>query len=196
MEHLKKEAEQAIQEAIAKQSQIAQSKQTVAKFEKVSYPQFEKDWIKCFGLTDDIDKIGIMYRYEQIQLPKRKTVHSVGYDIQTPNGISLKPHQSVIIPTGLRVNINKGYWMGMIVRSSLGFKKQTMLSNNLACVESDYYFADNEGHLMVSLINLGESPIHIDSWDAIAQAIFFQQLYAEEDEVTEIRTGGIGSTGR
>ena len=49
--------------------------QRVAKFEKVSFEQFKKDWADTFYVTDSIEKI-----YEDIKLPKRATAGSAGYD--------------------------------------------------------------------------------------------------------------------
>ena len=53
--------------------------QRVAKFEKVSFEQFKKDWADTFYVTDGIEKI-----YEDIKLPKRATAGSAGYDFYAP----------------------------------------------------------------------------------------------------------------
>ncbi len=74
--------------------------QRVAKFYKVSYKQFEKDWIDTFGQTDNIEEI-----YKEIKLPKRATTGSAGYDFFAPVQIELKPGETVKIPTGIRVEI-------------------------------------------------------------------------------------------
>lgn len=49
--------------------------QKIAEFEKVSFEQFEKDWLKAYPETEDVKSI-----YDSIKLPVRATVGSAGYD--------------------------------------------------------------------------------------------------------------------
>ena len=65
--------------------------QRVAKFYKVSYKQFEKDWIDTFGQTDNIEEI-----YGEIKLPKRATTGSAGYDFFAPVQIELNNTVGII----------------------------------------------------------------------------------------------------
>ena len=64
--------------------------QRIAKFYKVSYEQFEKDWLDTFPNTskDEVVKI-----YESIQLPRRATSGSAGYDFFLPIDIVLQPKE-------------------------------------------------------------------------------------------------------
>ena len=64
--------------------------QRVAKFEKVSFEQFKKDWADTFYVTDGIEKI-----YEDIKLPKRATAGSAGYDLYAPMAFELKPGETI-----------------------------------------------------------------------------------------------------
>ena len=54
----------------------------IAKFEKVSFEQFEKDWLKNFPDTNDVKAV-----YDSIKLPKRATTGSAGYDFYAPEKI-------------------------------------------------------------------------------------------------------------
>ena len=85
----------------------------VAKFEKVSYEQFEKDYLDTFGLAgDDTSKRlrqEIESMYYGLELPTRATSGSAGYDIRTPFSFSLKPGEEIKIPTGLRCKMNDNY---------------------------------------------------------------------------------------
>ena len=57
----------------------------IAQFEKVSFEQFEKDWLKCFPETKNVKEI-----YDSIKLPKRATTGSAGYDFYAPSEITIK----------------------------------------------------------------------------------------------------------
>ena len=72
----------------------------VGHFEKVSYAQFEKDWMKQFP-DDPAEKIrGI---YDGIKLPRRATSASAGYDFYLPVPVRVAAGETMLIPTGIRV---------------------------------------------------------------------------------------------
>ena len=178
----------------------------IAKFEKVSYEQFKKDFDKLFwGNTGDInvnivDENGIPYAkkaYEDIiKMPIRKTSGSAGYDFVTPVDIDIEPNKTFTVPTGIRCGMRFDYVLNIYVRSSIGFKYQTVLSNGTGIIDSDYYNADNEGHIMIKLINHNDKPVHINAGDAFAQGVFLQFGITNDDMADGVRTGGIGSTGK
>ncbi len=78
--------------------------QRIAKFHKVSFEQFQKDWVDTFGDQDDLKEI-----YENINLPKRATSGSAGYDFYAPVHFVIKPGESVKIPTGIRVEMEESW---------------------------------------------------------------------------------------
>ena len=80
----------------------------IAKFEKVSLNQFIKDFKDSFNNLKEQEIIDI---YNQIILPKRATKGSAGYDFYTPINISLKPNETIKIPTGIRVKIEDGWFV-------------------------------------------------------------------------------------
>ena len=122
--------------------------QRVAKFYKVSYKQFEKDWIDTFGQTENIEEI-----YKEIKLPKRATTGSAGYDFFAPVQIELKPGETVKIPTGIRVEILENWVLKCYPRSGLGFKFRLQLNNTVGIIDSDYFNSSNEGHIFCKLTN-------------------------------------------
>ncbi len=156
------------------------------KFEIISFEQFKKD------VKNDKEL------YNSIKLPKRSTKHSAGYDIRSIEDVTIKPKESKIIKTGLKVSMNKDEVLLIIDRSSFGYKYDVTLSNSVGVIDSDYYNnSDNEGHFSVKLINHGDKSIHIKVGDRIAQAIFIKYLCVEdEEEIKSSRTGGFGSTGK
>lgn len=163
----------------------------IAKFEKVSLNQFIKDWIDTYGnKPDDV----ITEIYNSIQLPKRKTRYSAGHDISVPMNITLSPNDTIMIPTGLRCIMNSEYVMLIFPRSSLGIKKNMSITNTIPVIDADYFYADNSGHIFICIKNCGQDVIELKAGDAFCQALFFKYGVADDDVVTNVRTGGIGST--
>lgn len=165
----------------------------VAKFEKVSYEQFSKDWLDTFGenTSDSVEAI-----YNSIKLPKRATVGSAGYDFFSPIAISLKPSETIKIPTGIRVKIEDGWVLKCYPRSGLGFKYRLQMNNTVGIIDSDYYFSDNEGHIFAKITNdtNENKTVEIKANDGFMQGIFVEYGITFDDDVTEIRNGGMGST--
>ena len=135
-------------------------------------------------------------KYE-IKLPKRATIGSAGYDIYAPFDICLKPGERMIIPTGIRTYMQIDEMFKVYPRSGLGFKYRARLANTVGIIDSDYYFSDNEGHIMVNLCNEGILDIDIKQGTAFCQGIFSKYLLADGDdfETGNTRNGGFGSTG-
>ena len=165
----------------------------VAKFEKVSLKRFIEDWIDTFGNTDEI----ITEIYNNINLPKRATTGSAGYDFYSPIDFTLQSHQTIKIPTGIRCKMEKGWVLKCYPRSGLGFKYRLQLNNTVGIIDSDYYYSDNEGHIFLKLTNdTNEAKLlKIKIGEGIAQGIFVEYGITYDDNVKEIRNGGFGSTG-
>ena len=167
----------------------------VAKFEKVSYEQFETAWRDTFNKPSLVTDKFIKDTYYPIELPKRSTKFSAGYDFVSPYSFSLKPGEAIKIPTGIRCGMNDDWVLLLFPRSSLGFKYQMMCCNTIPVVDADYYFSDNEGHIFVKLVNRGDKVIDIKKGDKFIQGIFVQYGITEDDNATDTRNGGLGSTG-
>ncbi len=131
--------------------------------------------------------------YENIRLPERATVGSAGYDIFAPCDFCLKPGEDIIIRTGIRVRINEGWMLMVFPRSGMGYKYQVRLANTVGIIDSDYFEADNEGHIMIKLCGV-TSELSVKKGTAFAQAIFVPYGITESDSASGKRTGGFGST--
>lgn len=161
---------------------------SMAKFDKVSFDQFAKD---CEGhdKSDDLRKV-----YDNIQIPQRGTTLSAGYDFYLPYSICLGPGYSVLVPTGIRVLMNPGWFLWCVPRSGLGFKYGVKLKNTAGIIDADYWFADNEGHIMAKLTS--DVPVNLEAGDRFMQGIFVPfGITMDDDPIKEARTGGFGSTG-
>lgn len=156
------------------------------KFEKISFEQFKKD------ICDDLEL------YNSIELPKRSTMKSAGYDIKSMGSGIIKPGEAKSFKTGLKVTMNDDEVLYIYSRSSQGYKYNVCLANSVGVIDSDYYNnPSNEGHFQVRLINLGNSDYEVNLGDRIAQGVFMKYLTVDdEEEILNKRDGGIGSTNK
>ncbi|MBQ8131021.1 MAG: hypothetical protein IJ193_00855 [Bacilli bacterium] len=164
------------------------------KFEKVSFDAFKKDLIKC-GIFENDEDNKIKEAYDNIQLPKRSTTGSCGYDFVTPMDVTIVSYKTTLIPTGIKVILEEGYFLMLCPRSSCVKRGYTM-TNNLGIIDYDYKDAENEGNIMVPLAstNRVSYAISFETGDAIAQGIILPYFKVEDDNATGTRNGGFGST--
>ena len=166
----------------------------VAKFYKVSFEQYIKDFRDTFGEHFTIEEIRKVY--DGIKLPKRATKGSAGHDIFSPINFVLEPNETVKIPTGIRCEIEDGWVLHIYPRSSLGFKYRLQLDNVVGIIDEDYFYSDNEGHIFIKMTNCSneDKTVTVNADDAFAQGIFLQYGLTYDDNTTGIRNGGFGST--
>ncbi len=159
--------------------------QRIAKFELVSRAQFDSAW--------DFPSAS---PYDDLALPRRATSGSAGYDILSPLDFELSPGEIIKVPTGLRARIEPGWVLMLFPRSGQGFKYRLQLYNTAGVIDSDYYGAENEGHIFIKLINANHEgkTLHIKKGEAFAQGIFLPFGVTEDDDADGMRTGGFGST--
>lgn len=89
--------------------------------------------------------------YAKIRLPRRATKGSAGYDFFAPESFTLVPNETILIPTGIRVMIEDGWVLQLYPRSGLGFRHRLQLDNTVGVIDSDYFEAKNEGHIMIKM---------------------------------------------
>lgn len=88
-------------------------------------------------------------------------------------------------------------WCLLILpRSGLGFKYKLRLNNTVGVIDADYSNSENEGHIFVRMTNESDKTLEITKGTAFAQGIFVKYLLTEDDDVTNERNGGLGSTSR
>ena len=166
----------------------------IAKFEKVSFIQFQMDAQRCkVPLSED----RLLLAYQRLILPARATAGSAGYDFYTPFDFSLSTRESITVPTGLRVKIEPGWFLALLPRSGHGFGYRIQLDNTLGVIDSDYYGAQNQGHILVKLTNDGLVGKNFDltAGASFIQGIFIPHGITVDDQAEGVRTGGFGSTG-
>ena len=163
-----------------------------------TYPLLEFYRVSKKVYVDSLKKngFGLALELEEIPIPKRATKFSAGYDFVTPVDITLAPGELKFIPTGIKCKIDAvGKFLGLHLRSKMSFKK-IILMNLTGIIDADYYNnEDNEGHIMIPLMNIGDESVHIAIGERIAQGIFYDYYVTDNDNATGVRKGGFGSTG-
>lgn len=165
----------------------------IAEFHKVSRERFAADWKDTFGEVSDEE---IRRIYEEIRLPRRATAGSAGYDFFAPIDFTVEPGATIKIPTGVRVEMNQEWVLKCYPRSGLGFKYRLQLNNTVGIIDSDYFYSDNEGHIFAKLTNDTNEgkTLHISANTGFMQGIFVEYGITVDDDVTDVRNGGLGST--
>ena len=132
------------------------------------------------------------------QLPQRGTAGSAGADLRAlcDRPVSIAPHETVLLSTGLAVEIPEGYAGLIFARSSLGTKRGLAPANKVGVIDPDY-----RGEIKVALHNHSEEEQTVQPDERVAQLVvvpFLPAVYEEADELSDTARGegGFGSTGK
>lgn len=132
-----------------------------------------------------MDKMGVL-PYNKDQLISLQEMQ------QITKANSIKP---TLIPTGIKAQIDKGFFLQLSVRSSCPLKNWIILANGVGVIDADYYNnPDNEGEIFFQVINLTPFDILIQKGDIIGQGVILPYLTTQNDNATGQRVGGFGST--
>lgn len=130
-------------------------------------------------------------------LPEYQTSGAAGMDIRAfvPSDIKIKPGEVKLVPTGLYLEIPKGYEIQVRARSGLALKNSIGVANGIGTIDSDY-----RGELCVILVNFGQNEFVVKNGDRIAQMVLnkyepIEFVVYEELSSTERGEGGFGSSG-
>lgn len=135
----------------------------------------------------------------QINLPKRTTKNSAGYDIEAAEDCVIPAfrlgQKPTLVKTGLKAYMKSDEVLILANRSSNPGKKGLILANSIGVVDSDYYGnKDNDGHIMFAFYNIKSEDIEIKKGERIGQGIFQKFLITDNDSAEGERAGGFGST--
>lgn len=140
------------------------------KFEKISFEQFKKD------VKDDKNL------YDEYKLPSRETKLAAGYDFYALYDYTLKPGEIMKIPTGVKVNMESDDVLLLLDRSSMGFKYNVRMCNQVGVIDADYYNnSDNEGHMWIKIQNEGDMDYIVKKGDGMCQGIFIKYLTVDNE---------------
>lgn len=131
------------------------------------------------------------------RLPRYSTPDSAGMDVRAflSEPVTLAPGARALIPTGLRVQLPRGFEMQMRPRSGLAIKHGITLLNTPGTIDADY-----RGEIGVILVNLSQEPFIVNDGDRIAQMVVARYAAvvwqpAESLDDSERGEGGFGHTG-
>ena len=136
--------------------------------------------------------------HKAVNIPEYKTNGSSGLDLEAflEKDLILKSNQTVIVPTGLSIAIDKNLEIQIRPRSGLAAKNNITVLNTPGTIDSDY-----RGEIKVILINLGNDDFVIKNGDRIAQMVISPVIKTEFEIVDELPNtlrglDGFGSTGK
>ena len=133
-------------------------------------------------------------KYPDAVLPKRSTAGSAGYDFCVAEDTMCYVNEVTYVPTGIKAQIDNGYYLQLSLRSSAPKKYGVMLANGIGIVDSDYYNnPDNEGHIMFAIYPF-KNTVTFKKGDRIGQGVFLPYATTDSDAAAGTRTGGFGST--
>ena len=131
-------------------------------------------------------------------IPTYGSADAAGADLYAAldEAVVIEPGKTVFIPTGLAMEVPKGYAGLIYARSSLGTKRGLAPANKVGVVDSDY-----RGEVMVALHNHGSESQTVAGGERIAQLLITPVLapaFKVCDELTDTARGegGFGSTGK
>ena len=142
-------------------------------------------------------KVAKGFEDKNVILPTRATKHSAGYDfhILSDRDTFIHPQETIKFHTGVKAYMEDDEVLLIDIRSSMGIKKSIVLANCHAVIDSDFADnPDNDGEIMIALINIGDKAQVIEPNARVAQGMFIKYLTTDNDEADTERVGGVGST--
>lgn len=131
------------------------------------------------------------------RLPQYSTPDSAGMDVRAflPKSIVIQPGARALIPTGLRIELPRGFEMQIRPRSGLAIKNGVTVLNAPGTIDADY-----RGEIGVILINLSDTPFTVNDGDRIAQMVLSRYQTIEWQPTGDLEhtfrgEGGFGHTG-
>ena len=135
---------------------------------------------------------------QKAKLPSYKTSGSSGMDLMAcvDEPITIKPNESMLIPTGIAIAIPEDTEVQISPRSGLATKSRISVLNTPGTIDSDY-----RGELKIILFNHGKDEFTVNDEDRVAQMVLMPILKVEIEETNELPetirgSGGFGSTGK
>lgn len=130
------------------------------------------------------------------KVPEYATPGSAGVDLCSMETVTIMPHETVMVGTGIAVELPDGFFGDCRPRSGLASKRGITLANAPGTIDSDY-----RGEIKLPLHNEGNVPQAVEKGERCAQMIIGQHATATFREVDELSDtsrgeGGFGSTGR
>ena len=133
--------------------------------------------------------------HDDAKIPAYQSEEAAGFDLHCTETMTLEAGKVSLVPTGLAMQLSKGYELQVRARSGLAAKKGVFLVNGIGTIDSDY-----RGEIKVILSTCSNEKVTLEKGERVAQAVISkveraQILEAETINATERGAGGFGSTG-
>ena len=140
-------------------------------------------------------KLNVKKLDDRAVIPTYGTEYSAGADLYSLDAVTVEPHSTSLIHTGIATEIPEGYCGLIFARSGLATKRGLAPANKVGVIDADY-----RGEIMVALHNHSDSAQTVESGERVAQLAIVPFLKAEFIEAEKLSdtvrgTGGFGSTG-
>ena len=142
-------------------------------------------------------KVNFKKLNESAIVPAYASKNAAGADLYNlpDTQVSVPPHKTVLIHTGIAMEIPEGYCGLIFARSGLATKRGLAPANKVGVIDADY-----RGEIMVALHNHTDEPAFVDAGERVAQLVIMPYIAAELCECEELSDtqrgeGGFGSTG-
>lgn len=134
---------------------------------------------------------------EEIELPRRSTAKSAGYDFISIEDIWVAYSGVTYVRTGIKAKFPDNEMLMLCNRSSNPKKKELILINGVGIVDSDYYGnPDNDGEICFAFKSLNPNGTFIKAGEKLGQGIFIKFEITDDDNAEGERIGGFGSTSK
>jgi len=130
-----------------------------------------------------------------ISIPRYETEGSVGFDLAAAADITIQPKQIALVPTGLIIEVPKGYALILASRSSTPRKFGLLKPHGIGVIDLDYCGPSDE--IKIQVYNFTSEPTQLTKGDRVAYGLFVRVdklTFHEVDEMQTISRGGFGST--
>lgn len=138
----------------------------------------------------------VLIKYKCDYKPEYKSKGASGFDLVSIRSLWLHPKKTVIVPTGLFLELPEGYELQVRARSGFTVKNDIIVKNGIGTIDSDY-----RGEIGVILYNIGKRSVYIEKGERIAQGVIVPIVRAIFEHVKEVKStergrNGYGSTGK
>ena len=125
-------------------------------------------------------QLNITRTNSDLPLPMYATPGSVAFDLSAAEYVFIRPQETVLIPTGMIIEVPKGFFLMIALRSSLPRRKSLIMPHGVGIIDQDYCGPKDE--IKVQVYNASNNPVPIDAGERIAQGLIIPIIRAEWNE--------------
>jgi dUTP pyrophosphatase len=128
-------------------------------------------------------------------LPQYQTAGAVGFDLAAREHTTIKAKSIGLVPTGVIIEVPKGYMLHVGARSSTPKKKGLLVPHGFGVIDQDYCGETDE--ILLQFYNFTDHDVTVEKGERVGQGIFVQVGVAQWEQVDKMKEqsrGGFGST--